>query len=259
MDTTYVRARLFTSSALFLLFSFILGIVFFLVQALFGYDPTYREYMPLVSLLYLGSVFLLTYYSVKQYSKESQFIFFIACLSFFIRLVWILTIDTQPMSDFQMMYDSAIKMANGDFSYNNDGYFLSWTYQLGFTMYQALIIKIFGSHLIILKFLNVLFCTGTTVLIYKIALQLFNDFSAKFSSITFCFFIPNIIMSSVLSNQHLATFLFYLGFYLIIEKLEPSKKTSIIAGAIISVANLMRPLGSMIILCIIIYYFFYSY
>lgn len=50
------------------------------------------------------------------------------------------------------MYNSAIQATKGDFSFAQDDYYTSWVYQLGFTMYQAFIIKLFGEGPFLLTF-----------------------------------------------------------------------------------------------------------
>ncbi|CAH8773278.1 hypothetical protein [Paenibacillus dendritiformis] len=151
------------------------------------------------------------------------------------------------------MYNAAIKMSSGDFSYNSSNYFRTWTYQLGFTMYQALIIKIFGTSMATLKILNALYCMGITVLVYQISSTLFGDIAAKFSSVIYCFYIPSIVMSSVLTNQHLGTFLFYLAFYYFLRNPTLNVKKTILCAVLISMGNIVRPLGSLVLVCILFY------
>ncbi|TKH09784.1 hypothetical protein FC697_27070, partial [Bacillus wiedmannii] len=73
--------------------------------------------------------------------------------------------------------------------------------------------------------------------------------------ILYAFFIPSILMSSVLTNQHLATFLFYLGFYLLVKKGLNDQYNWIFVGSALAVGDLMRPLGSLILIVVIIYLF----
>ncbi len=170
-----------------------------------------------------------------------------------------LNIQTPVETDFSMMYHSAIQAAKGDFSFAQNTYYTSWVYQLGFTMYQAFIIKLFGEGTFLLKFLNIIYCTGTTLLIYKITSYIFNEWSGRIAGLLYAFYIPSIVLSSVLTNQHLAVFLFYLGFYLLITKGLSNKYTWIFIGAILALGDIMRPLGAIILIAITIYVFFTRY
>ncbi|MEH7682677.1 hypothetical protein, partial [Priestia megaterium] len=58
----------------------------------------------------------------------------------------------------------------------------------------------------------------------------------------------------VLTNQHLATFLFYAAFYLIIKRFAHNKFSWLYIGLLLSLGNLMRPLGPIIIVAVFIYF-----
>ena len=149
---------------------------------------------------------------VNRFFTQTQFIIFICLLAFTLRLAWVLTVQTNVVQDFAQMYNGAADAANNNFSFADKAYFTTWVYQLGFTMYQAGVIKLFGEGVLAIKLLNILYCTGITYFIYRIATHLFNEFSGRVAALIFATYIPNIMMTSVLTNQHLATFLFYGGF-----------------------------------------------
>ncbi|ADY24640.1 glycosyltransferase family 39 protein [Bacillus paranthracis] len=206
-------------------------------------------------LILIGLVFLLFGYISNKYMSKLTFSISLIILAFSIRLIWMLNIQTPVETDFSMMYHSAIQAAKGDFSFAQNTYYTSWVYQLGFTMYQAFIIKLFGEGTFLLKFLNIIYCTGTTLLIYKITSYIFNEWSGRIAGLLYAFYIPSIVLSSVLTNQHLAVFLFYLGFYLLITKGLSNKYTWIFIGAILALGDIMRPLGAIILIAITIYVF----
>lgn len=199
-------------------------------------------------------IILLTYLANKYLSKVT-FIVLLAICTFTLRCIWILKISTPIESDFAVMYNSAIQAAQGDYSFTSSAYYTSWVYQLGFTMYQAFIINVLGNNTFILKFLNVFYCTGTTLLVYGITTKVFNEWTGRIAGILYAFFIPSILMSSVLTNQHLATFLFYLGFYLLVKKGVYNRYNWIFIGSALAVGDIMRPLGSLILIVVIIYLF----
>lgn len=182
------------------------------------------------------------------------FITILFLLAFGLRLEWLLNINATNISDFKIMYDSALRAAKGDFSFTGEGlYFARWGYQLGYTMYQALIIYLFGDGELAIKVINSIFSTGTVFFVYLIAKTLFNELAGRIAGILYAIFIPSIVLSSVLTNQHLATFLFYLAFYLVIRYYESNKYMWGLIGLLIALGDIIRPLGSVILIALGIY------
>ena len=175
-------------------------------------EPKYNTFLLIVALMIvlIGIVFISII--VNRFFTQTQFIIFLCLLAFILRLAWVLTVHTNIVQDFAQMYNGAVDAANNNFAFANETYFTTWVYQLGFTMYQAGVLKLFGESVLAIKLLNVLYCTGITYFIYRIASHLFNEFSGRVAALIFATYIPNIMMTSVLTNQHLATFLFYAGF-----------------------------------------------
>ncbi|MGF9963872.1 ArnT family glycosyltransferase [Bacillus rhizoplanae] len=207
-----------------------------------------------IVILIMALFILLAYLSNKYLSKVS-FIILLTLCAFAIRFIWILKIQTPLESDFAVIYESAVQAAHGDYSFSSSSYFTAWVYQLGFTMYQAFIIDLFGNNIFILKFLNILYCTGTTLCVYGTASKVFNEWTGRIAGLLYALFIPSIVMSSVLTNDHLSTFLFYLGFYLLVTKGLRSKYTWIFVGAALAFGDIIRPLGSLVLIAVILYLF----
>ncbi|MBB6673541.1 glycosyltransferase family 39 protein [Cohnella nanjingensis] len=184
----------------------------------------------------------------NRYLSRSGFLAVLLALGLGLRLAWIFWIDTPPASDFAFMHAAAMNAASGDYSFGDDEYFRSWVYQLGFTMYEALVIKLFGSSLIVLKLLNALFGAGTSVLVYGIGRRLFNEFSGRTAALLHACYIPHILMCSVLTNQHLSIFLFTLGCWLVLNRGLDAKFRWIGIGLAFGLGNVMRPLGSIFLI-----------
>ncbi|WP_243525342.1 glycosyltransferase family 39 protein [Bacillus pseudomycoides] len=222
---------------------------------------TIKEYLQIRTLIsaptimVIALLFFVVAYTINKYMSRVVFIILLTLLAFSIRLIWIIKIPTAPLTDFALIYNGAVQAAHGDFSFTSTGYFTSWVYQLGFTMYEAFIIKIFGEGTFIIKLLNILYCTGTTLLVYQITSKVFNEWSGRIAGLIYAVHIPNIMMSSVLTNQHLATFFFYLGFYLLITKGLSSKYMWIFIGITLSLGDIIRPLGMLILIAVAIYIF----
>jgi hypothetical protein len=196
-------------------------------------------------------------YLVNRFLSTRSFFILLLAVGFGMRIIWIMVEKTEPMSDFAVMYRSALKAVNGDFTFLSSPYYSSWVYQLGFTYYEALLIKLFGNHLFILKLFNVFFSMGASVLVYMIARKGLNEFSARVAALLYTFYIPNVLYCSVLTNQYISTFMFYLGIYFLVGKGLSNKYSWLWIGLAIGMGNIMRPLGSFFLLGIGVFVFIY--
>lgn len=95
--------------------------------------------------------------------------------AFLLRLLWIILVPTEPVSDFALLYEAAVSAAEGDFSFTEESYFTKWVYQLGFVMYEAAVVQLFGDTIFILKFLNVLYSTAIVWFVYRTGKLFFNE------------------------------------------------------------------------------------
>ncbi|MGO4107850.1 glycosyltransferase family 39 protein [Paenibacillus sp. YAF4_2] len=187
-------------------------------------------------------VIFVIYWATQRLSGKMFLIVFLT-LGLACRVGWILWNPALPESDFLFMYNAAQEAASGNFAYSDSPYYISFPYQHGFTMYEAAVIRLFGNHLIVLKLFNVLFSIGTAVILYFSAKKVFNNENyGRITALIYLFYIPNIIMCSVLTNQHISVFLFLLGCLLLLKG-KDSFIYWLLAGLAIGLGNLMRPIG----------------
>lgn len=146
------------------------------------------------------------------------FLLFIFLTAFIVRLTFVLIVNTPPTSDFLTLLNASKLFNIGDYSFNNSMYFYNWSYQLGFVVYQGILLKIINS-ILFLKIINCLITSLVCVLIYLMAKYFSNDKNAKIVSLLYCFFPFSITYNSVLTNQHFSALLIYFGLYLLICKL----------------------------------------
>ena len=185
----------------------------------------------------------------------SKFPLMLFILSMLTKVIAILIITPPIESDFLTMYQASNLLRVGDLSYTESSYFIKWGYQVGHVVYQAILLNICNSTFF-LKIVNCLALSGTTVLIYLIVKDLLNEKVAKFTSLAYVFYLHPVLLTTVLTNQHVPTFLFFLALYLIIKdnifKTKPVLKY-LIAGILIGIGNIMRPEGIVFVLTIIAY------
>jgi 4-amino-4-deoxy-L-arabinose transferase-like glycosyltransferase len=247
-----------TLTKLLVIFGFLMFIVMSYKSFLDAMQVYTSKFLFVIIFLLAVVIVLMISVLVNRFLSTKQFILLLIIFGIGIRIWWIFYVKTTPVSDFALMYESAKQAVLGDFSFASTGYYLRWPYQLGFTFYEAFVIKLFGDHISVLKLFNILFSIGTSMIVYKLAKQGFNEFTGRAAAILYTFYIPNIIYSSVLTNQHLSTFLFFLGIYYLFVKGLSTKYSWIIIGLAVGVGNMIRPAGSFFLLGIGVFVLIYK-
>lgn len=205
------------------------------------------------ALVYISLALLLVSFLVMKIKSNKVFLIILIAVALSARLFWILSVNTLLASDYDLMYKAAVKGAGGDFSFSTKTYYSQWAYQMGFTLYQSLIISVFGKHLLVLKGINCIVSTGTAVLVYKIAESVLNEKAGRAAGILYALYLPTVIVNSVLTNQIFSAFLFYLAFYLFLSDKEQRIYIYLIVGALFALGQIMRPLAMFVIPVFLIY------
>ncbi len=159
-----------------------------------------------------------------------------------LRIAIIFIIDTPPQSDFYLLLDASQRLIEGDYSFQEMGYFKLWSYQIGFVLYQSIFLRIWN-NIIFLKLINCLFASATTVLVYLIAKEFTSEKASRLVSFIYCVLPFPLVYVTVLTNQFPSSFLIYLGIYILISKkikLNTHIKHLIFALLLV-IANILRP------------------
>jgi len=185
--------------------------------------------------------------SFKLNIKSGSFCLLVFSFALLLRVACILCINTPPESDFRVLFNAARTYSAGDYTFSNDNYFYEWAYQTGFVIYQGIVIKILGAEkaLLALKLLNAVYSSMSCILIYCLAKNYVSEKTARFSSLICAGLIFPLIFSTVLSNQHLSTFLALLGLFIITDKNSKlhGMLRHVIAGFFLALSNIIRPEG----------------
>ena len=194
---------------------------------------------------------------IKRLIKENKFIIFLFLFSFIIRLGVILLVETPVISDFKMMYDAALEIVSGTDSYKSMSYFITWGYQMGHVLYQAVLLNIINSVLF-LKFVNCIITSLTVVFVYLISRRICSDRSAKISSILYSIFLFPLLLNTVLTNQFLPVLLILIALYILLN-INFKKKfivSSVVVGILLGLSNIFRSETIVIIFSILLYFGF---
>ncbi|HIY58998.1 MAG TPA: glycosyltransferase family 39 protein [Candidatus Tetragenococcus pullicola] len=242
----------------------ILGGILFTAINLVNLSYYNQEYFPFslgfikkigLSFLFVLSSFIglkIIQWLIKQINTENS-IFMILGLAFILRLAWVIFVRTPPTQDYLQLLKASQAFANGNYDYTQTNRYLElYPYMNGFVIYQGLLLKLFFSNLFVLKLINCLFSVGTVYFLMKIALHLFGEKTSIIAGLLLALYIPNIVLTSVLTNDIVATFLFYLAFYLIICAPLNMKKALFI-GFFLFLGNIIRPMASVILLALALY------
>ena len=166
-----------------------------------------------------------------------------------IRLAYILCVPHEPASDWAALYDAARQTVQGDLSWiAENGYFRRWAYQIPYVFYQAAILKMVPS-LLALKLVNLVWMTGTILMIYLISRELTSEKPALCAAFLYTVFPEAISYSSELLNSHVATFLLLAGIYALLRSKHWYQ--GLLAGVLLGLSNLMRPVAIITILALI--------
>lgn len=174
--------------------------------------------------------------------------------SFAIRIFLLKLLDIMPESDFALLFKSSKQLSVGINELNNSSYFLTWAYQTGYVLYQAIILKIFNNTFS-LSVLNCIYASISCVFIYLISNKIFkNKLSSFLASLLYCIGFFASAYCGVLTNQHLFSILILISIYLLVNNIDNiSLKNSITIAIILSFANIIRPEVIVYLLAIIIF------
>ena len=200
--------------------------------------------------IFLGLPILFLLIKLVDKIKIKNYLIFIFSLSLIIRIITIILLKVPVLDDYKTMLDAALSINNNDLSFLNDFYFKTFSYQLGFTIYESILLNIINS-ITFLQVINSIITSLIVVMIYLIGKTISNEKSARVVSLLYLLYPYPLYLNNVLTNQHLSILLVLISIYLILTKKE--LKYYILSGLLLGLANIIRPDGIIIIISLIIY------
>ncbi|MDR4986982.1 hypothetical protein CN491_17190 [Bacillus cereus] len=191
-------------------------------------------------------ILMLLVASILQYRfTDKQFLIFLLSISIVARLSVVLFVDVPIIGDMKAMFESAKQIAIGNNVEN--------VAQLPFIIYESIIIRIFGDTVFALQLFNVLLCAGTAFFIYRIATMVFGEECGRIASVFYALYIPNIFMSSLLTPESLAIFLFYFACYILLYKGLDHPYMWVLSAILFAFSNMILPMGLFLPIFITVY------
>ena len=163
-----------------------------------GRFPAFLVVMAVTAVCFLG---------VSREQGKPSFILILMAASILLHTVWAVLLKTQPVSDFQILFDRAVLFAGGNTQAYHRPYFQTWAYQTGFSLYEALNVRLFGTAkaLVALKILNGCWITLTNLMIYLLAKRFSGEKSARMTALLYFLYAGSWSLSTVLTNQFIGT------------------------------------------------------
>lgn len=222
---------------------FMIIIIFYLIQCqLYQYiHPQFK--MSIILPIVVIAIYYLLYkifYKVELKSSRRYkiILFFVSILCYGIYGIYA---KTAPVSDYEVLINGAKAMVNGDFpslSFDKTNYFYFYNFQTGYVVYLAMIMKIFGQRLMFLKIVEIIIMSLTNVLVYDVVSKVYSRKSGVIASLMYAVLLFNIAGSSIINNQHIATFFVILALWLFMRN---KISTYVLSGLLIGIAMILRP------------------
>ncbi len=192
---------------------------------------------------------------IKEWISKHKIIIFLFLFAFVIRIGVILWIDTPVISDFKTMLDASKELVNGTDAYKSMPYFITWGYQMGHVIYQAILLNIINS-ITFLKIVNAIVTSSTVIMIYLIGKELSTTKAAIIISIIYSIFLFPLLLNTVLTNQLLPMLLILIAIYLWMKKKKENKLMPVIIGILLGISNMLRSETIVIIIAFVLYTIF---
>ncbi len=227
----------------------ILIYLLFILLGLAFYSHFFK--FPIISLVTLGGIIFIAY---KIKIPKFALVLFIA--AFIIRLAVIFVFQTPIQSDYAVMYNMANELLEGNWNIISESQYMNrWGYQIGYTMVMYILMLIVKGPLLI-KIVNCLFSAGIVLFIYLIAKEFTSEKAAKIVSCCYMILPFPLLFNTVLSNQHISSFMFLLAIWILISKntnkINEKLKFTLI-GVSLAIGNIIRPEAIVIITSVIIF------
>lgn len=243
----------------------------FIVLCSFGYGFFFNTSINIISIIILAGFFILIILFRKKLKIDCFIAFiknldlkYILLIALFLRLIWVLLIPTKPFSDFAVMYNYAKDAAAGKYyGFYGIGYFARFAHDSITVLYFSLFYHITSDPLIIVKLLNVVLQTLAVYYIYKLVLELFKDkIRANYSALLLAIFPPFVLFVSQTMSENMAMPFYIAAVFYFFKGLHAKGKSSIyyfvLCGILLSMANMFRMVGVVVLIAFAVYLLFYE-
>lgn len=184
--------------------------------------------------------------------KWKYFIPATLALAFILRLLWVLTFDARPESDFLWYYTKAINLTQGHGF--GDGDIPTAYNPIGYPLFLSLVFRVFGISVFAAQIANVVTQTFLVYAIYLLGREVFHSRLVGRMAMLLLAIYPNgIAYTSLLANESLYLPLYVIGCWLMIRSIRVNPWMALPAGLCIGYSSLCKPQGLLVAFIILLF------
>ncbi len=229
------------------------------VGPLFSVYETRELFNPFIYglILSLGLSYVLPHFKIKKL-RPVPLCIILSVLCFIVKFLWVYLVRIEPLVDYETYFNYAKTLSEG-FS-APDRYVALFPHIFGYSYFLSFFMKLFGTGELLVPVINVIFSVISGILIFRISYKLIDLRAGVFSYILWIFCPSQTIYNSlVLSDLFYTTMI--LAFIFIITELNLTSKAlntaliGILAGFILRLVNITRPIAAILIIAVFIWLF----
>lgn len=212
----------------------------------------------IISLLITVITLAMGWFLIKTDKINNKYkVLIILIWGMFVRILWLLNVNSVPVSDFKTMFDSAKLLANGDPSMmHGTAYIARFPHLTMMVIYMATMIKIFPDPLFAMKIVNLIMGTLNILVIYLIVKEVFE--SKKYGlvgGLIASIFPPLVTYTAVFCTENIAIPFYLLGIYIFFMacKKKVPMYMFFVSGAVLCIGHLFRMVAMVLAFAFVLY------
>lgn len=214
-----------------------------------------------VIILYL-LIILIGYKTIKAEINERKKLGIILLVSFILRMLWLLNVNSVPTSDFNTMYEVAGNFLKGDYSmFWGTSYIARFPHLTGMVLYMALMRSIFPTtNLIAMKIVNLGLGVLIVFLVYLIIKEIFQNKKYALYGALVGAILPSLVTyTAVFCSENIAIPFYLISVYLFFKGTKIKNKISffVLSGVLLGIGNLFRSVATVVLIAYVIYMIIY--
>lgn len=198
------------------------------------------------------------YFLYKKNVKSKKILIILVAIGFIIRLVWVFSINSIPVSDYNGIYRTTHEILQGNFQQLREvGYYARFPHLTIPLLFASLMRLLFPVNLFIaVKVVNCIFSSLGIFFMYLLGKEIFKKDIYGIIGVFFMTFYPPIILyTAVYCNENQAIPFYILAIYLFLKSVNKENKYRglFFAGVALSIGNLFRMVATIVIVAFMLY------
>lgn len=212
----------------------------------------------------IGLVLLIAVYWMASSipTNDRVAIVIIVAASALLLFAWNQFYVAEPYSDYEALWDGAHQILDGTFAQRalqKDDYFCFYNFQIGYTSYMALCLRLFGDSLATMKVVEAVVMTVTNVLLFKTLRLFVSTRTSMFATLLFATFPYVFLGAGIMNNQHEGLMLVAASMYVYLRFCRQAPTINwksfvwpAICGTLLAIGNVLRPTCSIVLIAMVV-------